>query len=240
MGVSGVGVTALVNSCNDLRCIALSQVNCDGNDVCNVARRCCHLHTLAVSFNELITDDVLTCVAQYLPHVQQLEFKGCSSITHKGVLTVLKQCKDLTSFTMTSCFSVGDESVPELGDDVSAIEEEIKPLAKLTVLDLSNCYQIKDPLFCISKFCPSLRELNVSSCSLLTDASVLEIARNCSKLAIINILYCFLLTDAALDHLAKFSKRLEMVSINGRRNFTDSAVNRFRQQATACTLSLHR
>jgi hypothetical protein len=101
------------------------------------------------------------------------------------------------------------------------LSDQMKELA------LTKCYHL-DMTAIVNKIaCPTLRALDLTEATRLTDHSVLQLALNCTNLREVNLSWCLELTDRSVSELVKRCPALERVTLNGLKALTDSAFEEY-------------
>lgn len=127
-----------------------------------------------------------------LPKLQLLDLTECADVSDLTPLTV---ATDLRELRLTSCRRI----------------KNLEPLAKLTrlrVLYAQFCDLRDDGLASLSKL-QTLRELNLTACSRVTDRGLLELSA-LTRLRKLDLTGCALVTDAGLHHLRHMSRLTEL------------------------------
>jgi hypothetical protein len=92
-----------------------------------------------------------------------------------------------------------------------------------------STWNIDQIVTAIALSCPNLEDLNLNSCSQVTDKSLILLARHCRNLRKLNLNRCDLVSDLTLVELARNCRKLEIVNINRplkdpRLNVSDAAL----------------
>lgn len=77
-----------------------------------------------------------------------------------------------------------------------------------------KCWCLPIGLGALASSCPSLRWVDLSGCTCLTDAGVQTLARCCTGLEVISLMGCTALSDRAMQELGSNCHRLNTVSIS--------------------------
>lgn len=130
----------------------------------------------------------------------------------------LARCRWLNN-AMMKTFSIACPKLSKLdlsnNDQLTyAIWSELQRFKKITVLDISSCFQVSDnELRIILQACPKLVELNIMDCQKISPEGFFEIGKLSSNLSILNISRT-LITDAALIDIMTRCKKLYTLDIS--------------------------
>jgi hypothetical protein len=99
-------------------------------------------------------------------------------------------------------------------------------------IDLSGCDKISDAsIVYLAKKFPSLQNANLSFCNLITQEGIRHLCSNCTQLQTINLYYCNV-NDVALIHIANSLPTLKSLTIAGCNNITDAGISKLSQKCT--------
>lgn len=76
-----------------------------------------NLHTLSLASNDFIDDDVLKIIARHQKQIVHLNLFGCNSITDRGILNIVNNCKNLKTISIRKCFTLTEKSIILLRDN---------------------------------------------------------------------------------------------------------------------------
>jgi len=151
-----------------------------------------------------------------LSNIRVLSLQGLDWVTSVSALTS-SSCPAVTSLNLDSVSSMNDSSISAL---VRPRENKRSPLSSLRNLDLSRTDISDISLRYLAQYLPSLSSLNLSSCSKLTDAGLVQLGDPnlplCSTLTSLTISSCKSVTD--LTHLARCTNLYQL-------NFTETGVS---------------
>ena len=80
----------------------------------------------------------------------------------------------------------------------------------------------------------SAREVDLSGCGKITDASVTEIARKCPALTMIRLYGCGKITDASVAEIEHGCPSLAYIRLSGCGNITDGAIAELKRRLLKC------
>lgn len=136
-----------------------------------VAVRCRKLRHLDISRCPSIGDITLHYLAMNCRELAELNVSSCTRVTHVGVRQVLTSATKLTSINVSDCDKVNDRAFGGI-----PIPAEVVAPSRLVSLRLKNCSQISDStLKSLSALQLSLRELEISGCSHISDMGILSL-----------------------------------------------------------------
>ncbi|KAG3033159.1 hypothetical protein PC123_g2540 [Phytophthora cactorum] len=143
---------------------------------------CPKLRHLDLSNCVAISDGTLHCVATSCFELSSLILLGCYRVTSTGVSDILAHCSKLSLLNVTECDQVTDQAFIGTYRPGRHHQQPISPVRnnslpnQLHVLRLRGT-QISDvTLKWVSKYSPWLRELDVSSCTGITDIGLLALS----------------------------------------------------------------
>lgn len=135
-----------------------------------VTVRCRKLRHLDISRCPSIGDITLQYLAMNSRELAELNVSSCTRVTHVGVRQLVSSATKLTSINVSGCAKMNDCAFTEMPIPAEAT------LYRLTSLRLKNCLQVSDStLKSLSALQLSLRELDVSGCSRISDMGILSL-----------------------------------------------------------------
>jgi hypothetical protein len=129
-------------------------------------------------------------------------------------------------------FSTGPNSVADLLFQ-SMFRSPERPW-RLKDINLSSCKLISDTtLNHISSCCPELRNLNLKLCFRISDTGLFFLSKGCPRLEVLTLRYCVSVTDSGLKSLSEGCPKLHTVSFRNCVQMTNAGV---RYLASRCSL----
>ncbi|NXJ96602.1 DRC6 protein, partial [Corythaixoides concolor] len=201
------------------------QISVDGFR--NIASGCSGIQDLLINEMPTLTDRCIQVLVEKCrqitsvvfldsPHLSDSTFKalaecklvkvsveGNNQITDLSFKLMSKCCPYLRHIHMVDCQKITDAGL-----------EMISPLKHILVLNVADCIRIGDEgvrTFVQGSSGAKLRELNLTNCIQITDASVTEIAQRCPELAYLSLHHCENVTDAGIQALGNM---LSLISID--------------------------
>ncbi|XP_071590100.1 F-box and leucine-rich repeat protein 13 isoform X2 [Heliangelus exortis] len=201
-----------------------SQVSVDGFR--NIANACSGIQDLLMNKMPTLTDiciQVLVAKCQRImsvvfldsPHLSDTTFKalaecrlvkvgieGNNQITDLSLKVISNSCPCMRHIHMANCQKITDAGL-----------QMISPLEHIIVLNVAGCIRISDEglrPFVQGSSGAKLRELNLSNCIDVTDASLTEIAQRCCALTYLSLRYCGNVTDAGIEALGEMSSLISI------------------------------
>lgn len=202
--ITAVQIREIADNCPDLEVVQLA--NCPEVSDTGLERlltRCKKLMSINLAGTN-ITDQTLANIAG-CEYLLELSLIDCPNVTDRGVAAIAKQCKNLSGICMNGSQHLTVASISSLIEHTSEIQHIGFPAGK-DITD-SVLYGF------IQKFERTLESIDLTHCSLLTDASLLFLAQSCSKLELIKIQGCNKLTEKVGSALAKHCPLLKEDSI---------------------------
>ncbi|EPX74093.1 F-box protein Pof2 [Schizosaccharomyces octosporus yFS286] len=176
------------------------------------------LKTLSLSQCVLLDDSQLKETLVHCKHLKKLKLNNCISLTEKTLQT-LSEHGDLTELDISGCINMKDPSVL------------IKVLMKhknLKELNMSGCFYLTSFIEYYSfpsKLC-SLRSLNLTGLSELSNHHVLKICEYFPRLQILYLTKCNKITDAALTGISYLKTYLTSLHLGHCNEVSDLGITR--------------
>eukprot|EP00128_Syssomonas_multiformis_P008766 Colp12_sorted_trinity150504_noHs@34287 len=160
-----------------------------------------------------ISDTSLALIAELCPDLQCLSIERCGSkITVKGLERIASACPRFSKLNARNCRSLCDITI-----------ELVTSMRKLTHLDVSGqVYRISDNAVIKAASCGTLKYVNISACSRITDASLLALS-NCKSLTHLYMQNSKAVTDWGMEMLASKCNELVHLDVSGNRNITNAS-----------------
>ncbi|KFQ29905.1 F-box/LRR-repeat protein 13, partial [Mesitornis unicolor] len=196
----------------------------------NIANGCSRIQDLLINKMPTLTDrciqalvekcqQIVSVVFLDSPHLSDTTFKalaGCklakvsiegnNQITDLSFELMSKCCPYIRHIHLADCRKITDAGL-----------KMISPLEHILVLNVADCIRISDEgvrPFVQGSSGAKLRELNLTNCIGLTDASVTEIAQRCHELTYLSLRYCENVTDTGIEALGNMSSLIS-IDISG-------------------------
>ncbi|NXI65787.1 DRC6 protein, partial [Anseranas semipalmata] len=204
------------------------QISVDGFR--NIANGCSKIQDLLINEMPTLTDrciqalvekcqQIMSVVFLDSPHLSDTTFKalaecklvkvrieGNNQITDLSFELMSKCCPYLRHIHIAGCQKITDVGL-----------KMISQLKYIHVLNVADCLRISDEgvqPFVQGSSGAKLRELNLTNCIHVTDASVTEIAQRCHQLTYLNLRHCENVTDAGIEALGNMSSLIS-IDISG-------------------------
>ncbi|KAM6089687.1 F-box and leucine-rich repeat protein 13 isoform 3-T3 [Theristicus caerulescens] len=205
-----------------------NQISVDGFR--NIANGCSGIQDLLINNMPSLTDrciqalvekcqQIMSVVFLDSPHLSDTTFKalaecklvkvsieGNNQITDLSFKLMSKCCPYIRHIHMADCQKITDAGL-----------QMISPLKHILVLNVADCIRISDGgvrPFVQGSSGAKLRELNLTNCIHVTDASVTEIAQRCHELTYLTLRHCENVTDAGIEALGNMSSLIS-IDISG-------------------------
>ncbi|NXP75009.1 DRC6 protein, partial [Ramphastos sulfuratus] len=213
--------------CHKLRYLDLSgciQISVDGFR--NIANGCSGIQDLLLNEMPALTDrciqalvekcqQITSVVFHDSPYLSDTTFKaltecklvkvnieGNNQITDSSFELMSKSCPYIRHIHVADCQKITDAGL-----------KTISPLKHILVLNVADCIRISDGgvrPFVQGSSGAKLRELNLTNCIHVTDASITEIGQRCHKLTYLNLCHCENVTDAGIEALGSISSLISV------------------------------
>uniref|UniRef100_UPI00358FA3C0 uncharacterized protein n=1 Tax=Myxine glutinosa TaxID=7769 RepID=UPI00358FA3C0 len=147
------------------------------------------------------SDAGLLAVAQRCPELRHLELAGCTRITNQGLLEVVTCCPNLEHLDVSDCPEISCVSItPEASCHACLLRGRHLSIRHL---DMSGCSGLSDDgLLAVALHCPGLLHLYLRRCTNLSDAGLSSVARHCPALRELSLCDCPVITDVGLREVA--------------------------------------
>jgi len=136
-----------------------------------------------------IDDDALGCLEKECSKsLQVLDMSHCQNVTHVGVSSIVKSTPNLLELNLSYC-------CPQV---TPSMVSSFHRIAKLQTLKLEGCKLIPGGLKAIGTSCVSIKELNLSKCSGVTDMELSFAVSRLKNLLKLDITCCRNITNVSL------------------------------------------
>ncbi|WBW72603.1 F-box protein Pof2 [Schizosaccharomyces osmophilus] len=175
------------------------------------------LKTLSLSQCVLLDDSQLKETLVHCKHLKKLKLTNCISLTEKTLQT-LSEHGDLIELDISGCINMKDPSV---------LIKAVMKHKNLKELNMSGCFYLTNFMEYYytfpSKFC-SLRSLNLTGLSELSNTHVLKICEFFPKLQTLYLTKCNKITDAALTGISNLKTHLTSLHLGHCNELTDLGI----------------
>ncbi|KAF2400275.1 RNI-like protein [Trichodelitschia bisporula] len=242
--LSDLSVAKMIDGNRSL--LALDVTSIDGvTDVTMraVATNCFRLQGLNITNCRRIKDAALEEVARSCRHLKRLKLNGCIHLTEKSVIAFATHCRQLVEIDLHDCRSVEDDAITALITEGPNLRElRLAHCLRLTdnaflklpnettydtlrILDLTDCSELTDGgVQKIIMAAPRLRNLVLAKCRNITDRAVMAITRLGKNLHYIHLGHCARITDTGVIQLVKLCNRIRYIDLACCTNLTDASV----------------
>ncbi|KAL5001505.1 hypothetical protein BDV10DRAFT_192121 [Aspergillus recurvatus] len=217
--VTNQSVTALMATLQSLRELRLAHcTEIDDSAFLELPRhiQMNSLRILDLTACENIRDDAVERIVSSAPRLRNLVLAKCKFITDRAVWAICKLGKNLHYVHLGHCSNITDNAVIQL----------IKSCSRIRYIDLACCSRLTDRSVQQLATLPKLRRIGLVKCQLITDDSILALARPaqdhsipCSSLERVHLSYCVNLTMAGIHALLNSCPRLTHLSLTGVASF---------------------
>ena len=226
----------LMSLCVDT-CIRLQ-----GYGIVSVLQHTTSLTRLSLAQCYRIRDEPFINIAQASSHaLTDIDVTKCIHLTDRAIIALLTACPTLTSVCLASVAAITSASLAAMamyGKNIVHVNLSGCPLLDddgLVALTLSHCLRLQrmhlsglvrltgTSFGCIAT-CTSLLELDLSSCRMLTNDHVIEIAKGCVNLHRLSLSQCTAVEDIALYAISTHCLLLEALELVFCFKITDSGL----------------
>lgn len=155
--------------------------------------------------------------------LQSLTLSHCTSLLPSSFRILSATCgKTLKHLYINSANIIKHESILYISGGIGF---QAPRLSKLSVLDVSSCPLVEDrSLVKLASCCHRLKEVNLSSNVQLSDEGICALLANNSHLQLLNVASCVLLTDRVLVCLSSSNPRLLSLNLSLNYLMTDAGI----------------
>ncbi|KAL4919308.1 hypothetical protein BDW62DRAFT_209791 [Aspergillus aurantiobrunneus] len=182
------------------------------------------LRILDLTACESIRDDAVERIVNAAPRLRNLVLAKCRFITDRAVWAICKLGKNLHYVHLGHCSNITDTALMQL----------VKSCNRIRYIDLACCSRLTDRSVQQLATLPKLRRIGLVKCQLITDASILALARPSpdhsipfSSLERVHLSYCINLTMIGIHALLNSCPRLTHLSLTGVASFLRDELTRF-------------
>eukprot|EP00899_Mesostigma_viride_P002864 jgi/Mesvir1/12579/Mv10328-RA.1 len=212
LNVSNSSLMDLAWHCPDLESLDVSRCEVSGLGVRAVVKSCHKLRRLAAVRCKSLDNDVLACLAQHCPQLEEL-YVGTTCVDDAGLSALSHGC-DRLRVLMAAGTSVTDAGIRHVAERCLSLEE----------VGLRACQGVTDAsVESLAACCPLLRHLDIAVCRQVTDASLVALASKCAGIRHLDV-SATAVTDAGIDAVASGCPQLEYLEL-GQWSLTGVAVS---------------
>ncbi|XP_004602328.1 dynein regulatory complex subunit 6 [Sorex araneus] len=200
--ISVQGFKSIARSCSGIKHLTINDMpTLTDNCVKALVENCFHITSVVFVGAPHISD--YTFQALSTCNLRKLRIEGNKRITDASLKSIDKNYPHINHLYMADCREITDGALKSLS-----------LLRHLTVLNLANCVRLGDVglrhfLDGSSSF--KIRELNLSNCTLLSDASVIKLSECCLNLRYLSLRNCDNLTNTGIQCIARI---LSLISLD--------------------------
>jgi len=211
--ITGPGIVSVIQKCpglTDLNISSCPLVTEDWLTIMASKNQCLECINLAGLQN--VTDDGIETMMGVLgSRIKSLDISCCTGITNGGLMQIATKCPVLRRLSLRCCNFNRD-----------GIEVAARSLTCLTEFDLTGFKALKDSgAVSIALSCPSLKSINLSGCSAISDVGVGTFSC-CLALASVNLSKCALVTDSGIQAVTMSCRALENLDVSGCKKVTNA------------------
>eukprot|EP00968_Pinguiococcus_pyrenoidosus_P007801 scaffold529_cov308-Pinguiococcus_pyrenoidosus.AAC.93 len=194
------------------QCCTLTELNISGATLCSdVALRslamACDLKQLKINGCRGFSAAGLSVLGETCPRLQGLSMVACRQIAAWGLVKIFHGCAHLQHLDTSFCPIVTDEELRVLGANCH----------NLLVLRARECVHVSDAgIVCVANGCPRLTALDVSRSQFafrITDIALMALGEKTPNLSTLNMSGCSMLSDAGMSWLASGCSALTILMI---------------------------
>ncbi|CAN6655679.1 hypothetical protein TRVA0_028S01002 [Trichomonascus vanleenenianus] len=215
--VSDVSLIPLIENNKRLQSIDLTNLALiTGATINQLAESCKRLQGLYASNCHLIPSSSVRNLASKCPMMKRVKLNGCPSIDDAAVTELATNCKSIVEMNIGEC-QVFDESV-------ATVMQELPNLREFRIAQ--NAHIRNDAFLNLdaSLEFSRLRIVDLTSCSLLSDATIIKLVTSAPRLRNISLAKCTNVTDRGLQALSRLGRSLQYVHLGHCINITDRGI----------------
>lgn len=197
---------------------SLSLAWCNGvsiHSITHLVKKIPHLLSLCLSASHEVSDDILAEIANYCCLLRELYINGCRRVTDVGVLYIcMHRGKYLHNFEIASCARLTSSSFLTMG--------QLCP--NITKLNIGQNDNIPHDFHVFNAWNGRLQAVHLSTTTATIDRFVSDLSQYCNNLQIVELEHCRLLSDISLIYLAKNCKFIRHLVLNRNCSITDHGI----------------
>ncbi|XP_065781586.1 F-box/LRR-repeat protein 2-like isoform X1 [Muntiacus reevesi] len=209
------------------------------------------LASLSLAYCSSLKDaSVLSLIPALSPRLRVLDLSSCVALTNQTLQAICTYLTHLSVLRLAWCRELGDWGLLGLGEPIKAPLQEPQPheelehwasspkdlspqpqgpsllmLQALRELDLTACSKLTDAsLTKVLRF-PQLRQLSLSLLPALTDKALVAVAKGCPSLERLALSHCSLLSDHGWAQAASFWPRLQHLNLSSCSQLTEQTLD---------------
>jgi len=164
----------------------------------------------------LLTDEAIKEIFRHCPNIRVLSAHSCDKITGDAFFDI-KNCSQMEVLDMSYCSNLSD----------IALQYVSEYCPKLLHLDISGCNQVGDEgISSIYKHCSHLETLRMMLCDQvsITSQCLSLLSKFARSLKVLELTGVSQLTDDAAQNIAKYAHNTQFLSLNGCSNISDATL----------------
>ncbi|XP_043754706.1 leucine-rich repeat-containing protein 29 isoform X2 [Cervus elaphus] len=209
------------------------------------------LASLSLAYCSSLKDaSVLSLIPALGPRLRVLDLSSCVALTNQTLQAICTYLTHLSVLRLAWCKELGDWGLLGLGEPIKAPSQEPQPheelehwasspkdlspqpqgpsllmLQALRELDLTACSKLTDAsLTKVLRF-PQLRQLSLSLLPALTDKALVAVAKGCPSLERLALSHCSLLSDHGWAQAASSWPRLQHLNLSSCSQLTEQTLD---------------
>lgn len=214
-----------LRSCLQLTSLILHNASISITALLQSHHHCAKLQRLELNqctLNCAIAAEKLSMVPAF-SSVRNIDIRSAKYLDDIAFVALITQCPNVTELDLHMCTELTDLSILAMALHCT----------KLQSLDLSYV-AVSDAAVCaLAKSCPNMRQLHLSSNSVITDASVVEVLQKCHHLRELSLRSCVNISSRILDALVQHGACIRVIDL-GRCSIDISAMERFERAKPNC------
>nr|XP_020740554.1 leucine-rich repeat-containing protein 29 [Odocoileus virginianus texanus] len=209
------------------------------------------LASLSLAYCSSLKDaSVLSLIPALGPRLRVLDLSSCVALTNQTLQAICTYLTHLSVLRLAWCKELGDWGLLGLGEPIKAPSQEPQPheelehwasspkdlfpqpqgpsllmLQALRELDLTACSKLTDAsLTKVLRF-PQLRQLSLSLLPALTDKALVAVAKGCPSLERLALSHCSLLSDHGWAQAASSWPRMQHLNLSSCSQLTEQTLD---------------
>lgn len=212
-GPADAALAEVASCCTQLEELSIRRVDISDSTMCEVARGCTNLEVLCIDSCTNVSSDSITEVANMCKKLRHVTVANTRNVS-RGLVNLVYLCTNLETIAFTN-----------VSPSITSLLTSVRGGTQLTSINIArNPMTTGDVVTSLARAHPALRNLDVSLCTRVTDASIIEVARCCAALESLRVAQCSTLTDASICEIARKCTRIKTIDLSVCTNITDSAV----------------
>eukprot|EP01094_Clydonella_sp_ATCC50884_P022640 TRINITY_DN5252_c0_g1_i2.p1 TRINITY_DN5252_c0_g1~~TRINITY_DN5252_c0_g1_i2.p1 ORF type:complete len:742 (-),score=340.14 TRINITY_DN5252_c0_g1_i2:296-2359(-) len=223
--ITDASLQHVADQCTHLR--ELELVGCErisDSAIYTLARMCTRLQVLNLTRCKNITANAFRMTADHVDvidhlqrgmyNLQRLDLTHCLHVTDDALHSISHLCPNLLELNLTQCEVITDAGLAHIAERGHALRRIV----------LAKCLQVTDTSICaLARACPDLTSVVLRQCN-VSDVAMRDIARYCPGLRELDLTACEGVTDATVSLFSRLFRSLESLCLEELSDLSDASI----------------